>query len=210
MQVILCAVIAALSFEIIDRVAVTIDEHVITESDVRQEIRVAAFLDGTQPDFSGPSKRAAAERLVDQYLMRREMQFTRYPQPASEEIDEQMKQIRARSKTEAAYRAALEEVRVTDAQVRDAVQRAIAVVQFIDLRFRPEVQVTEPELMEYFTKQCLPEWKKTHTGPDPTFDELRSQCEDKMTAERVDARVETWLKEARSRTRIRFEEDAFR
>ncbi|HWR50003.1 MAG TPA: hypothetical protein VN428_02780 [Bryobacteraceae bacterium] len=210
MKIFLCAMLAAMSFEIIDRVAVTVEDRVITESELRKEIRVMAFLDGAQPDLSGANRRKAAERLVEQYLMRREMRFTRYPEPEPEEIAAQMEQVRARFKSEGDYRAALDRAGITEADVREAITRALAVVHFIDLRFRPEVQALEPELMEYFQKECLPAWKKTHSGPDPTFDELRSECEEAMVSQRVDQRVEDWLKEVRGRSRIHFEEDAFK
>ncbi len=209
MKMFLYAILAALSFEIIDRIAVTLDDTVITESELRKEIRVMAFLDGADPDLSGANMRKTAERLVDQYIMRREMRFTRYPDPAPDEIAAQMKQVTGRFKNDAEYRAALDRAGVTEADLREAITRAIAVVHFIDLRFRPEVQAVEPELMDYFQKECLPAWRKTHRGPDPTFDELRSECEEAMVSERVDQRVESWLKEARGRTRIHFEEDAF-
>ena len=38
--------------EIIDRIAVSVGNRVIAESDLNREIRVAAFLDGVKPDFS--------------------------------------------------------------------------------------------------------------------------------------------------------------
>lgn len=209
MNALVLAMTAALSFEIIDRIAVSVDEQVITDSEIRQEIRITAFLDGVKPDLSAANRRRTADRLVEQILMRREMRFTQYPEPTPEDVDEQLKQVRARFPSDADYRAALERAKLTAAEVREAIQRAIAVVRFIDLRFRPEVQVVEPELMEYFQKQCLPEWRKSHTGPDPTFDELRQECEDKLVSERVDARIESWLKEAKGRARIRYEEDAF-
>lgn len=209
MKLILWAILAFASFEVIDRIAVTVEDRVITESELRKEIRVMAFLDGTEPDLSGASKRKTAERLVDQYIMRREMRLTRYPEPDPEEVAAQMKQVRGRFKGEAEYRAALDRAGIAEADVRDAVSRAIAVVHFIDLRFRPEVQTVEPELMEYFQKECLPAWRKSNTGPDPTFDELRAECEETMVSQRVDQRVESWLKDARARTRIHFEEDAF-
>jgi hypothetical protein len=70
MTVLLCVLLAAMSSEIIDRIAVSVEDSVITESELRKEIRVMAFLDETEPDLSGANKRKAAERLIDQYLMR--------------------------------------------------------------------------------------------------------------------------------------------
>ncbi|MGA8577407.1 MAG: hypothetical protein WB579_01900, partial [Bryobacteraceae bacterium] len=61
------------SATIIDRIAVSVGNRVITTVDIDRAIRVPAFLNGQQPDFSAASKRAAAERLVEQTLVRREL-----------------------------------------------------------------------------------------------------------------------------------------
>ena len=69
------------SAEILDRIAVTLDNRVIAESDLIRDLRLSAFLNLAPPDFSAAAKRAAAERLVERALMRREMEFSRYPAP---------------------------------------------------------------------------------------------------------------------------------
>ena len=71
--------------EIIDRIAVSVGNRVITESDLDREIRVTAFLNDQKPDFSPENKRRTAERLVDQRLMRTELDMSRYLLPSTEE-----------------------------------------------------------------------------------------------------------------------------
>jgi hypothetical protein len=189
-------------------VAVTVDQEVITESELRLEIRITAFLNGTAADYSAASRRAVAERLIEQLLMRREMRITRYPEPTAAEIAERLKAVRAQFKTEAEFRASLDRYGLTETQLRDALARQIAVLRFIDLRFRPEVQVLEPELLDYFYRVCAPEFRKRGGNANPSFDEMRAECEEMMVAGRVDERVEAWLTEARGRARIRYQEDA--
>ena len=48
-----CLAVAA---EIIDRIAVTVDNRVITESEIMRQIRITAFLNGKQPVFSAADK----------------------------------------------------------------------------------------------------------------------------------------------------------
>src|ERR1035441_10121619 len=89
-------VLAALAFavlaiaapaEIIDRIAVSVGNRVITESDLHREIRGAAFLDGVKPDFSPAGQLATAQRMVEQVLIRRELEISRYPVPSAAEGD---------------------------------------------------------------------------------------------------------------------------
>ncbi|MGA2114719.1 MAG: hypothetical protein ABSH56_08220 [Bryobacteraceae bacterium] len=76
----------AASAAIIDRIAVSVGNRVVTTLDVDREIRVTAFLDGRKPDFGKDSKKATADRLVDQQLIRSELEYSRYPAPSAAEI----------------------------------------------------------------------------------------------------------------------------
>ena len=71
--------------EVIDRIAVTLDNQIITESEVAREIRLTAFLNGDPLDFSPEARRKAAGRLVEQKLIRREIDLGRYLEPSKEE-----------------------------------------------------------------------------------------------------------------------------
>jgi hypothetical protein len=195
--------------EIIDRVAVAVDTQVITQSQLMDEIRVVAFQNGDKPDFSPASRRAAADRLVEQALIRREMQLTRFPEPKRADIEDTLKDLRSRSGSDAAYQTALREYGITQEQLEQALLRQSATLQFIELRFRPEVQVQEPEVMSYYEDVFVPEAQRRHIVPTPAFDAVREQCEEALTAQLVDKRVAAWLKEARSRVHLHYQEDAF-
>lgn len=67
---------------IIDRIAVSVGSRVITETDLDREIRITALLNNAKPDFSPANKRTTAERMVDQALIRSELETSRYPMPS--------------------------------------------------------------------------------------------------------------------------------
>ncbi len=202
----LCIVVAR--GEIIDRVAVSIDNEVITESQVKEDIRITSFLNGEKPDFSGPNKRRAADRLVQQALITREVGLTRYPEPTQDEINAMLKQVRGRYASRAAFEQALQRNRITEGQLRATLSRQAATLRYIDLRFRPEVQVRDADVLQYYETVFLPACRKKGI-PEPAFDTVRAQCEEAVAQQLVDKRVETWLEETRSRTRIQYQEAAF-
>ena len=70
--------------ETLDRIAVTVGQEVITESQVILDLRVAAFLDRKPVDLSGAAKRQAAARLVDQLLILREAVDSHVTLPSTE------------------------------------------------------------------------------------------------------------------------------
>jgi hypothetical protein len=202
-------VAATLPAEIIDRIAVTVDSSVITTSQVLEEVRVTAFLNGAKPDFTPASRRQTADRLIEQLLVRREMDLTRYLQPEAGEVLETFEGVRAHFASEAAYRQALAEYRLEEADIAAALLRQSALLRFIELRFRPEIQVQESDVMQYYENVYLPEIRQKGVTPEPAFEEVREQCERGLTEQLVDQRVDKWLKEARGRARIVYSEEAF-
>lgn len=208
LRVLLCAALCAA--EVIDRIAVTVGKHVITESELLREIRLTALLNGEQPDFGPDARRKTAERQVERALIRTEMEMSRYPMPHATEAEPMLKEVKQqRFRSEAEYRKALEKYGVAEAELRQHLLHQLATLRFIELRFRPGIQVLESEMRDYYEKRLLPEWDNKNRKKPPAFDEARAEIEELMIAERVDRLVDQWLKQARARTRIEYREKAF-
>ncbi|MGE5569285.1 MAG: hypothetical protein ACM3S5_09645 [Rhodospirillales bacterium] len=199
---------AAARPEVIDRIAVTVDNQPIAESRVVEELRLTAFLNGAKAEITPQAKRAAADRLVEQTLIRREMQLTQYPPPDPAEVESLLEQVMAPFGSQAAFEQALKDYGIGREELKQALERQAAVLRFIDLRFRPEVQVIEPDIRLYYDTVLVPQFQKQNLTP-PSYDEAHSQCEEAVISRRVDERVDSWLAEMKKRTRIRYEEDAF-
>jgi hypothetical protein len=198
------------SADIIDRIAVSVASSVITASEVDRAIRVTAFQNGAAPDFRAANRRETAQRLVDQRLVRREMEFSRYPQPDPSEAGPLLDQLRAsRYKTVSEFQQALKDDGVSEQDLRDALLWELTLVRFIEARFRPAIQVSNQELEAYFEKVVRPAAQAAHPGQPVVLDDYRSRIEEKLAGQRADQEVDKWLKEARKRTEIEVHEEAF-
>jgi hypothetical protein len=208
---ILIALIFALpaSAEIIDRIAASVGNRVIAVSDLDREIRVNAFLDGVQPDFSHAAKRATTERLVEQKLIRHELETSRYPMPDAAEVEPVLADFREKHfKDEDEYRRALTERGITEQDVKDELLWQRTLLRFIEVRFRPAVQVSDQEIQTYFDKVVTPAAQAAHPGQPVALEDYRGPIEETLAGQRVDKEVDTWLKEARKRNEIVIHEDA--
>ena len=196
--------------EVIDRIALTVGSSLITESDVFREIRLTAFLNGAELDSSGPARRKTAERLVEQTLIRRELELSRYTAPEMAEAEQMLSAIRRdRFPEEARYRQELEKYKIVEEDLKQHLLRQLATLRFIDLRFKPGVQILEPEVEEYYQKKLLPQWREKGAGQDPPLEEVRRGIEEILVAGRVDHMLEEWIKEVRAGVRIEFREKVF-
>lgn len=195
---------------IIDRIAVSVGNHAITTSDLDREIRVTAFLNGSRPDFSPAAKRATAERMVDQRLVRNELETSRYPVPAVSEVLPELEQFKKKYyANDDDYRRALAAGGITEDDLKGELLWQRTLLLFVDVRFRPGVQVTAQEVQDYFDKTVAPAARAAHPGQSPRLEDYRSEIEGKLTGDKVDQEIESWLQQARKRTRIVFHEEVF-
>ncbi len=195
---------------IIDRIAVSAGNSVVTTSDIEREIRVTAFLNGQPPDLSPASKRTAAERMVEQRLVRHELETNRYPVPQPAEIEPALAAFRQRYyPADADYRRAMAQYHISQQDVRDALLWQRTLLQFVDVRFRPAVQITGEEIQKYFDTVLAPRLRAAQPGKTVSLDDYRDQIEDTLAGQREDREMDTWLREARRQTPIVYHEEAF-
>jgi hypothetical protein len=188
--VLLLALAAVLPADVVDRVAVVVGNRVITESEVNEQLRVTAFLNGQPVDLSPAKRREAAERMVDQELIRNEMNLSRYQMPPESEANSLLANFkREHYPNDAQYREALAKYGLTDDEVKKALAWQYAVIQFTDARFRPALPLPPGENVQ-------------------TANRLRAGAEE-PAGESVDQLLDQWLKQARSSTRIVLRPEAF-
>lgn len=203
---------AVCSAEIIDRVAATVGNLIITQSAIVEQLRVAAFLNGQRADESAANRRRMAERMVEQTLIRREMEISRYDAPTADEVDKMLAPIRkAHGGTSETLAAALRSHGIDEQALRRNLVLQLATLRFIEVRFRPGASVAEGEIEIYYRDNFLPEWQRANPEkPPPLIEEMHDVIEDQLRRAKIDQALDEWLKESRSRTRIAFFEEAFR
>jgi hypothetical protein len=75
---------------------------------------------------------------------------------------------------------------------------------FLNLRFRPAVQVTDQDVQKYFDTVLKGAGKTRQQGQTGGLNEVRDQIEQKLTVERADKEMDLWLQDQRKRTKIEF------
>jgi hypothetical protein len=129
-------VLLLLSAQVIDRVAVVVGKDVITETEVVQEARLEAFLNQSALDLGADARKAAAERLVNQQLVRNEMTVGAYPEPTDAEVEGALKSFRQEHfNSIPAYRASLDKFGITEDQLKRHLKWQLAAIHFTDQRF---------------------------------------------------------------------------
>jgi peptidyl-prolyl cis-trans isomerase SurA len=194
--------------DIIDRIAVSVGNRVITQSDVDRALRAAAFQDGAKPDFSAARKHAAAEAMIEQKLIQNELENSRYPLPDPTELTPALEQFRKQHfKNDQEYQMALVEYGITEEDFKEVLLWQRTLLLFVEVRFESGVQVTSQDVQDYFEKTVKPAAEAAHPGQAVSLEDYRDQIEKKLIGQRADQQMDAWLKEARKRTAIIFHDE---
>lgn len=207
LSTLLCCLPVFLPAEIIDRVAISVGNLVITDGQVDLEVRLTAFLNHEHADLSTSQRKAAADRLIEQTLIRRDMEFSHYPLPAMSDADASLSDVKTNYASAGQFESALHEYRISEEDLKARLLWQLTVLRFIDYRFRPGIQILDTEVRAYYQQQ-IEHWRQEGTKPIPELGDVRSQITEILTQQRIDDGLNRWLAEARLQVPIRYHDEA--
>jgi hypothetical protein len=194
---------------VIDRVAAIVGKHVIKLSDIQRDLRLTQFMNREPVNLSAGEMRKAAERLIDQTLIRDEIVKGGYRRPADSEANSLLsKLVRDRfGGSDVRLRQDLSHYGTAEDELREELLWQLTVLRFIDQRFQPAVQVTDEDVKAYY-EQHLTALK--HDYPrNNSLEALQTQIRASIEGERVNQAFTAWLAEARKRVRVEYREGTF-
>ena len=98
---------------------------------------------------------------------------------------------------------------VSEEDLKARLEWQLTLLRFIDVRFRPGIQIGDEEIRKYFDEHMSAGLMAAHPGQTPSVDDHRAGIVQKLIDQAADQQVEQWLKESRRRTRIQYHEEAF-
>ena len=84
-----------------------------------------------------------------------------------------------RDRARAEYQAALGRYDISEGDLRGHLLGGYRMLRFTDLRFRPDVQVADADLREFY-QLLAAGWRRNPGGQVPTYEESREQVQKKL------------------------------
>lgn len=194
--------------EIIDRTVATVNDGVRTElitySDLLWQIAMQpnAPLDPPRTE----DLNAALLRLIDQRLFALEAERLPRPAPAEKEISDEIGKTLKYFPSTAVFEQRLKRVgfdSIKDDNFERIIARRVSINNYIDFRFRSFTVVTPEDEAKYYRDEFVPDFRKRFPGLlMPTLDEKRREIHAILTEDRVAARIEAFLDDAKRRVEI--------
>lgn len=189
--------------ELLDKLAITVGRQVITELQLDEEIRVTDFLNKEPIVRDRAARRAAAGRLVQQLLIKREMDMSRYPLPTGEDVNKFFAGLVQQFGGEEAFAAALKSYDLTADTLKAHLALQLTTLRFVEYRFQPVVDISNAEIENAYQRE-IQNWGVTHSTPPPPLKDARASIVKALNSQRVDYALNEWLEEARKRVDIHY------
>jgi len=198
---ILCALSApAQAPQELDSVVAVVNNQTILASDLDLEMRIFHLLPiGEKRDFT-PQKsleRLTTRALIEQQILQQDphgMDVT--PAELAASLDELRQNLPACQHTDCAtpagWAAYLSTFGLTPDRVADYWSHRMAVLRFIELRFRSGIRITPEEIAAYYKDSLVP--KYTRPEDAPPLEKLAPRIQEILLQQRVNTLLNDWLK----------------
>jgi len=194
---------------LIDRIAAIVNGEVITLTQLHRALRIRdselAQEDGDCTAPSGPQPSPEATMLqcmIDRLLMFQHVR--RFPQfdVLREDIEARYRRLVAEFPSRQAFEDELQRLELTPAEVRYDLERQALIGNYINLRYRDVVDVTEAAKRRYYEEVLRPEMER-QGATMPPFEEVDDEFIEPILVEtEVNRRVEEWIADLRRRADI--------
>ncbi len=195
--------------EVIDRVVAVVNQDPVLDSDLDEERRFVSFQPITDPTGSF-SRQRALERLIDRTLILQQAKIQAQPPVSDSKLDAELLQLRKdlpacrqyQCQTDAGWKRYVSDHGFTMAELRERWRQRMEVLDFIELRFRGGIQISQAEIDSYYTKSLLPEYRKQGVVA-PKVDAISDRIREVLLEQQVSSLLSDWLKSLRAQGSIR-------
>ncbi|MEO8190949.1 MAG: hypothetical protein ABI682_11465 [Acidobacteriota bacterium] len=195
------AEVASAAAVIVDRIAATLDDVAIPESDVRKAIAFSALRPQTGEERAA-FRRRVLDALIDQRLQYREALRFGPAVPDAAAVDAALKSLQERLRSEGRDPAAeFADAGMTPQDVRSAIERQLVVQNYLQERFRPVAIADEERAREEYDTRYVQERKAAGAPVEPfgaVAEEMRRRSQQRVFNEEA----EKWMREIRQRARV--------
>jgi hypothetical protein len=197
--------------EVVDRVVAVVNGHPILASEWDDSVRYECFVNQCALDqLTARDRGATLHRMVDQRLIEQELKIED-PHPAGvEEVAKKVAELQGQvvrghnlpsSDLLAEWNKALAQYGFTQEEIEGHVARELAVLRFVERRFRPTTQIDAAQVERYYNQTLMPELQKAG-APDPPLTEVAGQIRELLTQRAIDEQLNLWLDALRKQSNI--------
>lgn len=196
--------LAMTASELVESIVATVNKRPLLASELDDELRFEA-LEQARPltSLTPADAKAALDRLVEQELLRQQMQS--FALPSQKEVDTRIQSIRAlfpQAASEEGWLSVLREYGMSASRLNELVSAQLQTLHFIDFRLRPSARVSRIEVETYYREKLVPQVQAAGATPDP-YAAVSAKIQELLTQRKLDELLVNWMNSLRTQSEIR-------
>jgi hypothetical protein len=202
----MAAMVPAVAGELLDGVVASVNRHPILRSDWDEAVRFEAFMQQKPiSQISDGNRDRALARLIDRQLLSAQMGDANYMRPSDAAVQRDIDKLRSQvpnGSDDAAWRRLLADYGLDEQALKRHLATEVQVMNFIDVRLRPNVHINDDEVEAYYRDTLVPDLRQNGAKP-VALDEVKPRIEELLTQQRIDELLDAWLHNLRQQAEIR-------
>ncbi len=185
---------------VLDRVVAVVNNQAILSSDVDDEMRLS-ILEQRAAARAKETPQDALQRIISRTLIQQQMreQDSQASQPTDEQVTARIATIRnelpacilANCATDAGWKDFLASHGLTQQRVEKYLRNRLAILHFIELRFRPAISIPRSEIDTYYKDTLLPQYPKDQAIPP--LEQVEPRIREILLQQHVNILFSDWL-----------------
>ncbi len=191
--------------ETIDRVVAVVNAHAILLSEWDTAARLEVLLDHKPfTSITDATRHATLDRMIDQELLRGEMENSSVTRSSSEDVAAKLKEVRQQfpnTSTDQQWSTLLAQYGVTETEVEVAVTDELDGLRLLDFRLRSTALPDPAQIERYYHSVYEPAMRAKRARPAPLPDVVQ-RIREILTQQKLTELTTTWLQTLRSQANI--------
>jgi peptidyl-prolyl cis-trans isomerase SurA len=199
----------------LDHVVAAIGNNVILESDVREEMRLSALEPlSVLPGEDTPDH--ALRRLIDRTLILEQMKVQQPVTTPASQVQKAVDQLRGEipecsrfhCETRQGWESFLKAHDLTPELVEERWSQRMAILRFIDMRFRAGIRISRQQIADYYARTLVPALANAHESVPPLAD-VSPRIEEILLQQQVSSLFQDWLASLRDQGNVQIIDPAY-
>ncbi len=202
---------------VLDRVIAIVNGDVLLESDVHEEMRLAALQPITVPAGQN-TELNAAQRLIRRALILQQMkaqQQINYS-VSDAEVKKSLEELRTQlpacrqlnCATHEGWEKFLKQNGLTEEEAEQRWRQRMEILKFIDARFGAGIRISRQDIQNYYQKAVVPAFEKMKEKP-PTLQSTQSRIREVLVQQQVNSMLRDWLQSLRDQGSVQILDPKF-
>ena len=202
--------------EVLDSVVAVVNHQVILASDLDLEMHIVHLLPvNNRSDFTRPRalERLTTRALIEQQIVQEDPHGMDVPPKELEDALAELRQSLPACKqrdcaSPAGWAAYLSTLGLTPEQVSEYWAHRMAVLRFIELRFRSGIRITPEEIQKYYRETLVPQYARPQDAPP--LDRIAPRIQEILLQQQVNGLLGEWLKSLQNEGQVEILDPALR